>query len=134
VFLQEVKVQEGSKATSEVNCFWRKRPRLILARRLLSHRHQRGSRLKRGALAPFREATILKSSAQCRCTERERQIVSAIAMGYTNKDIAREFSLSEDGVERYLVKLFDELGVVNRFELVIHAIGHGLLDRYVRTP
>jgi DNA-binding NarL/FixJ family response regulator len=56
-------------------------------------------------------------------------MVSAIAMGYTNSDIAREFSLSGGVVKRQIGKLFHELGVANRFELIIHAMGHDLLKQ-----
>lgn len=49
--------------------------------------------------------------------------------GYTNEDMAQSFSLSEDDVERFVLKLFDKLRVGNRLELVIHALGHGLLVR-----
>jgi DNA-binding NarL/FixJ family response regulator len=72
---------------------------------------------------------ILNIAAQHRLTALEREIVSSIARGYTNKDIAREFFLSEDGVKHHLDKLFGELGVDNRLELVIHVVGSGLLDR-----
>jgi DNA-binding CsgD family transcriptional regulator len=92
-----------------------------LATRLLNHGNPRACRLG--------GATTLNTRAQRRLTAREREMVSAIAMGYTNSDIAREFSLDGGVVERHLVNLFHELGVVNRFELVIHAIGRGLLDR-----
>jgi two-component system nitrate/nitrite response regulator NarL len=68
-----------------------------------------------------------------RLTTQELEMVSAVAMGCTNRDMAREFSLGEDAVECVLVQLFDELGVVSRFELVIHALGHGLLEGGVRA-
>jgi DNA-binding NarL/FixJ family response regulator len=74
----------------------------------------------------------LNLRAQRQLTQREREIVAAIAIGYTNKEIAREFFLSEEGVQRHLVQLFQKLGVVNRFELVIQALGRGLISS-VRT-
>ena len=66
---------------------------------------------------------------QHRLTRREREIVSSIARGCTDKDIALECVLTEDAVKRHLVKLFGKLGVQNRLELVIHAVGNRLLDQ-----
>jgi two-component system, NarL family, nitrate/nitrite response regulator NarL len=61
-------------------------------------------------------------------TERELQIMTAVVAGYTNKDIAKEFSLSEDTVKHHLSHIFDKLGVSNRLELALFAIHHGLVD------
>ena len=63
-----------------------------------------------------------------RLTTREREILSAVAASYTNKDIARRFSLSEDTVKHHLTHIFDKLGVSNRLELAILAIGRGLVS------
>jgi DNA-binding NarL/FixJ family response regulator len=65
-----------------------------------------------------------------RLTRRELQIVAAVTAGYTNKDIAIKFSLSEQTVKHHLTHIFDKLGVSNRLELVIFAISHGLTDIY----
>lgn len=59
---------------------------------------------------------------------REREIVSAIVAGYTNKDIATKFSLSEDTVKHHLTHIFDKTGVSNRLELAVFAIHHRLVD------
>jgi two-component system, NarL family, nitrate/nitrite response regulator NarL len=60
-------------------------------------------------------------------TPRELEIVIAIASGYTNRDIAQRFSISEDTVKHHLTNIFDKLGVANRLELAILAIGRGLV-------
>lgn len=62
-----------------------------------------------------------------RLTSRELEIVSAVAGAYTNKDIAKKFSLSEDTVKHHLTNIYDKLGVSNRLELAIQAIGRGLV-------
>jgi two-component system nitrate/nitrite response regulator NarL len=59
-------------------------------------------------------------------TPRERQIIAAILGGYTNKDAAKEFSISQETVKRHLSSIFDKLGVSNRLELALFAIHHGL--------
>ncbi|MGH9789357.1 MAG: response regulator [Candidatus Acidiferrales bacterium] len=60
-------------------------------------------------------------------TPRELEIVSAIVLGYTNKDIARKFSISEDTVKHHLTNIFDKVGVSNRLELALFAIEHRLV-------
>lgn len=59
-------------------------------------------------------------------TQRELEVVSAVAAGYTNKDIAQKFSISEHTVKNHLTNIFDKLGLSNRLELVLFAIEHHL--------
>ena len=61
-------------------------------------------------------------------TPREREIVSTIVAGYTNKDIAQKFSISEQTVKHHLTNIFDKLGVSNRLELALFAVNHHLLE------
>lgn len=60
-------------------------------------------------------------------TPREREIVSAIALGNMNKDIAQMFTISEDTVKHHLTSIFNKLGVANRLELALFAIRKGLV-------
>jgi DNA-binding NarL/FixJ family response regulator len=62
-------------------------------------------------------------------TPRERQVIDRVVTGYTNKDIAKEFSISEQTVKHHLTNIFDKLGVSNRLELVLFSIAHNLVDR-----
>jgi DNA-binding NarL/FixJ family response regulator len=57
-------------------------------------------------------------------TPREEQVVALVADGLGNRDIARELSLSEHTVKKYLFRIFDKLGVSNRVELVLYAVNH----------
>jgi DNA-binding NarL/FixJ family response regulator len=57
-------------------------------------------------------------------TRREGQIVSLLAQGLRNKEIAYMLSLSEGTVKVYLSRLFDKLGVNDRFELTLFAMHH----------
>jgi DNA-binding NarL/FixJ family response regulator len=59
-------------------------------------------------------------------TPRELEIVATIVAGYTNKDIAEKFSISEQTVEHHLTNIFDKLGVSNRLELALFAVNHRL--------
>ena len=63
-----------------------------------------------------------------RLTRRELEMVSAVALGETNKEVARHFSISEETVKRHLSSIFDKLGVFSRLELAIFALNHGLID------
>ncbi len=60
-------------------------------------------------------------------SRRESEIVSAIALGNMNKDIAQMFSISEDTVKHHLTNIFNKLGVANRLELALFAIRKGLV-------
>ena len=66
-------------------------------------------------------------------TARELDVVAAIVAGYTNRDIAQKFSVSEQTVKHHLTHIFDKLGVSNRLELALFAVEHGLGDSGRRT-
>jgi DNA-binding NarL/FixJ family response regulator len=51
-------------------------------------------------------------------TARERQIASMVALGLSNKEIARELSLAEGTVKIHLHNAFQKLGVSSRTALV----------------
>jgi len=59
-------------------------------------------------------------------TEREWEIVAAIAAADANKDIAQRFSISETTVKHHLTSIFDKLGVSSRLELAMFAVNNGL--------
>jgi len=61
-------------------------------------------------------------------TGRELELIATIVAGYTNKDIAQKFSISEQTVKHHVTNIFDKLGVSNRLELVLFAIEHHLVD------
>ena len=61
-------------------------------------------------------------------TARQLDIVSAIVMGATNDDIAKQFSISPNTVKYHLTNMFDKLGVSNRIELACFAVQHRLAE------
>jgi len=61
-------------------------------------------------------------------TPRELEVVAAIVGGYTNRDVAQKFSISEDTVKHHLTNIFDKLGVSNRLELALFAVHHRLVE------
>ena len=60
-------------------------------------------------------------------TPRELEVVGAIVEGCSNRDIAKQFSLSEETVKRHLSNVFDKTGVSTRLELALFAIAHQLV-------
>jgi DNA-binding NarL/FixJ family response regulator len=54
-------------------------------------------------------------------TGRERQILELLATGSSNKDIAREISLSEKTVKHYMTNILQKLQVRNRVEAALLA-------------
>src|SRR5579883_2383594 len=61
-------------------------------------------------------------------TARELDVVSAIVSGFTNREIAGKFSISEQTVKHHLRNIFDKVGVSNRLELALFAINHRLVS------
>jgi two-component system, NarL family, nitrate/nitrite response regulator NarL len=60
-------------------------------------------------------------------TPRELQVVGCIVEGCSNRDIAKQFGLSEETVKRHLSNTFDKTGVSTRLELAMFAIAHNLV-------
>ncbi len=60
-------------------------------------------------------------------TPRELEVVGSIVEGCSNRDIARQFSLSQETVKRHLSNIFDKTGVSTRLELALFAIAHQLV-------
>jgi DNA-binding NarL/FixJ family response regulator len=76
----------------------------------------------RGLLAPLPTPKQKKFGL----TPRELEIVSAVVAGYTNKDIAAHYKISEDTVKHHLSNIFDKLGVSTRLELAHFAVHQDL--------
>ena len=60
-------------------------------------------------------------------TPRELEVVGCIVEGCSNRDIAKQFTLSEETVKRHLSNIFDKTGVSTRLELALFAIAHSLV-------
>jgi len=59
-------------------------------------------------------------------TERERQILCRLAVGESNKEIARALDLAEKTVRNHLHNVFRKMAVADRTQAVILALQYGL--------
>lgn len=81
------------------------------------------------ALSP---AVASKLMAQLRdpgeaLTQREVEVLEAVAVGYSNREIARRMFLSEGTVKTHLTNAFGKLGVRSRTAAVAQARGRGII-------
>ena len=67
---------------------------------------------------------LINSRGQVVLTPREEQTVTLVTEGLNNREIARELTLKENTVKKSLLRIYDKLGVSNRVELVLYALGH----------
>lgn len=75
------------------------------------------------------QATALTSPRpKNRLTDKEMLIVSCVAQGMKNKDIAHEIGTTEQVVKNYLRRVYDKLGVSDRLELALYCVHHRLLE------
>lgn len=61
-------------------------------------------------------------------TARERQVLSLVARGGSNRVVAQALGISSGTVRIYLSEIFAKLGAANRTEAATIALGRGLLE------
>lgn len=62
-------------------------------------------------------------------TCREAQVVTLIAQGFTNEEIARQLYLSINSVKSYIRSAYRRIGVQRRSQAIVWAIESGLRTR-----
>jgi two-component system, NarL family, nitrate/nitrite response regulator NarL len=67
--------------------------------------------------------------AQRNLTERERQILTCLLTGHSNKHIARALTISEGTVKVHLKSLMKKIAATNRTQAALWARNHGIGDR-----
>jgi DNA-binding NarL/FixJ family response regulator len=80
------------------------------------------------ALRPYLAPADAESNRKFGLTNRELDVVRAIVSGFTNREIGKQYSISEQTVKHHLRNIFDKTGVSNRLELALFAINHGLVS------
>jgi NarL family two-component system response regulator LiaR len=75
-----------------------------------------------------RGAEVASPAAAADLTERELEVIRAVARGASNLEIAREFFISEKTVKTHISHILAKLGLKDRTQLAIFAIRNGLAD------
>ena len=60
-------------------------------------------------------------------TEREREVISLIARGYTNKQIAETLTVTEKTARNHVSHILEKLGLARRSEAAAFAVEHKLM-------
>ena len=61
-------------------------------------------------------------------TERELEVITALARGAGNKQIARTLDISEKTVRNHISNIYKKLHIYDRTQAVLYAIREGLVD------
>jgi two-component system, NarL family, nitrate/nitrite response regulator NarL len=70
------------------------------------------------ALATSHNPSLVNAQSIDQLSKREMEVVSCVAQGLTNREIAKSLGLSEHTVKNYLFRVYDKLGVSSRVELL----------------
>jgi two-component system nitrate/nitrite response regulator NarL len=68
-----------------------------------------------------------KSTAETKLTEREMEVLSLVARGASNKEIATQLDVSEPTVKAHLRNIIGKLHLKNRSQAAVYASQHRLL-------
>jgi DNA-binding NarL/FixJ family response regulator len=60
-------------------------------------------------------------------TEREREILTLVARGKANKEIARELGISERTARTHVSNILGKLGLTSRTQAALYALSEGLV-------
>ncbi|MCB9125418.1 MAG: response regulator transcription factor [Caldilineaceae bacterium] len=63
-------------------------------------------------------------------SEREREVLKLIALGYTAAQVGEKLSISPKTVETYRARIMEKLNLSSRPDLVQYALSRGLLSEY----
>ena len=71
---------------------------------------------------PRLAAEPLPSPAAFPLTEREREVVSLIVRGYTNREIASDLIIAEGTAVRHVANILNKLGLKSRAQVAVWAV------------
>ncbi|MGC1405638.1 MAG: response regulator transcription factor [Candidatus Dormiibacterota bacterium] len=74
------------------------------------------------------QARVDPARASDRVSSRELAVLREIALGHSNKEIARDLGISLRTVEGHLHNIFEKLRVNSRTEAVVYAANHGIVS------
>ncbi len=79
------------------------------------------------ALASGGDKTGVKSSATVELTDREMEVLTAVARGERSKEVAYQLGISERTVKAHLASIYEKLGVDSRAGAISVAMQKGIL-------
>lgn len=77
------------------------------------------------ALSEVPTLRVVNAHGKSLLTPREEQVVALVVDGLSNREVADELGLSEHTIKKYLLRIFDKVGISSRVELVLYAMSHG---------
>lgn len=77
-------------------------------------------------------ARLVDAQGTLLLSKREQDVTRCLAVGLTNREIAREMKISENTVKSYIFRVFNKLGVSSRMEVVLYATKQGHTHRITR--
>jgi NarL family two-component system response regulator YdfI len=86
-----------------------------------------GRRAEPGGSIPA-ASTGEKESGNCGLSEREREVLRAVAQGLRSKEIARDLGITERTVKAHLASIYGKLGVDSRAAAIAIAAQNGWLS------
>jgi two-component system nitrate/nitrite response regulator NarL len=72
-----------------------------------------------------RASTSLPAHDEAELTERENQILGSLALGHSNKEIARQLGISDATVKVHIKNLLRKLNLKSRLEAAVWALNRG---------
>jgi two-component system, NarL family, nitrate/nitrite response regulator NarL len=81
------------------------------------------------ALRQYRSSAKKTAPKNYGLTPREMEVVKVVVSGFSNKEIAGQFSISEQTVKHHITNIFDKLGVYNRLELTLFVFHHEMVEK-----
>jgi predicted ATPase/DNA-binding CsgD family transcriptional regulator len=78
--------------------------------------------------APSASASPSTGASQPRLTARERQVITLIAHGYSNRQIGEALVITERTAEIHVGNILGKLGFTSRAQAAAYAVAHGLAE------
>jgi len=85
-------------------------------------------------MAIARQLSVRANGKDHGLTPLEKQVIALVLAGYTSKESGQKIGVSEHVVRQNLRDIFAKFGVSNRFELVLFALHHDLVDPIQISP
>jgi two-component system response regulator NreC len=82
-----------------------------------------------GARLIAAEAEAARQAEADPLSDREREVLRLLALGFTNQEIAKQLFISVRTAETHRAHVMQKLRLASRAELVRYAIAHGLLEQ-----